>query len=58
LEVFEEERRGGEEIFLIKYVWFNFYKGREGERRGANYLQNSIFASLLFLLNCCVHALC
>jgi hypothetical protein len=32
LEVFEGERRGREGIFLIKYVWFNFYKGRGGEQ--------------------------
>jgi hypothetical protein len=39
------EERGGEGIFLIKYVWFNFYKERGGERRGAKSLINPLFAS-------------
>jgi hypothetical protein len=40
------EGRGGEVIFLINCVWFNFNKGRGGERRGAKSLINSLFASL------------
>jgi hypothetical protein len=36
---------GGERIFLINYVWFNFKKERGGERRGAKHLKKPIFAS-------------
>jgi hypothetical protein len=45
LEVFGGEGKGGEGIFLIISVWFNFQKGRGGKRRGAKSLQEPLFAS-------------